>query len=258
MESVPHRHFIQLSFNGMNYHGWQTQKNAPSVQSVLEKALSVMFNDEVRLVGCGRTDAGVHARKFYAHFDCGPLSTEQRVRLIYQLNGYLPGDIAVQDISLVKSHAHARFDAISRTYLYQICRIKDPFLAGYAHYVFNSLDVDLMNEGAAMLMKFNDFTSFSKLHTQVKTNNCRIMEAHWKEEGHLLLFTITADRFLRNMVRAIVGTLLKLGQHTVTLDGLHGIIESHDRSKAGMSVPAHGLYLVDVSYPEDIFLNFIW
>jgi tRNA pseudouridine38-40 synthase len=256
MEPVPHRYFIQLSFTGKNYHGWQIQKNAPSVQSVLENALSVMFNDEVRLVGCGRTDAGVHARKFYAHFDHGPLSLEQRVRLIYRLNGYLPGDIAVQNIFLVKSSAHARFDALSRTYRYQISRFKNPFLVDLAYYFFGTLDVELMNLGAAVLLEYNDFTSFSKLHTQVKTNSCNIMNARWEEEGDLLVFTITADRFLRNMVRSIVGTLLELGQCKITLEEFRRIIESRDRSAAGMSVPAQGLYLVDVQYPSDVFLPF--
>ncbi|MDD5507265.1 MAG: tRNA pseudouridine(38-40) synthase TruA [Bacteroidales bacterium] len=258
MEPIPHRYFIQLSFNGKNYHGWQIQKNAPSVQAILEKALSVMFNDEVQLVGCGRTDAGVHARMFYAHFDHDPLTLEQRVRLMYKLNGYLPEDIAVRNIFLVRSNAHTRFDATSRTYRYQISKSKNPFLVGFAHFFFGSLDVELMNTGASVLLEYKDFTSFSKSHTQVKTNHCNIMDARWEEEGDLLVFTITADRFLRNMVRAIVGTLLELGQHKITLGEFHWIIESRNRSEAGMSVPAHGLYLVDVSYPEDIFLNYVW
>lgn len=258
MEITAQRYFIQLSFNGKNYHGWQIQKNAPSVQAVLEKALSVMFNEEIRLAGCGRTDAGVHARMFYAHFDHEALSLEQRVRLIYKLNGYLSEDIAIHNIFLVRSNAHARFDALSRTYRYQISRSKNPFYVGSAYYLFGQLDVELMNTGASMLLEYKDFTSFSKLHSQVKTNHCTIMSARWEEKEDLLVFTITADRFLRNMVRSIVGTQLELGQHKITLNDYRQIIESRNRSEAGMSVPAHGLYLVDVSYPEDIFLNFIW
>ncbi|MBP6978793.1 MAG: tRNA pseudouridine(38-40) synthase TruA [Bacteroidales bacterium] len=257
MESIPFRYFLQLSFTGKNYHGWQIQQNAPSVQATLESALSVMFNSEIRLVGCGRTDSGVHARMFYAHFESGYLTLEQRVKLVYQLNGYLPADIAVQNVFLVRPHAHARFDAVSRTYVYQISRRKDPFLVDLAHYVYGRLDVEVMNTGATELMNYRDFTSFSKLHTQVKTNYCKIMDARWTEEGDLLLFTITADRFLRNMVRAIVGTMLELGQHKITLAEFHQIIECRNRSSAGMSVPAHGLYLMDVQYPEDIFMSWL-
>lgn len=258
MEPIPHRYFIKISYSGKNYNGWQIQKNAPTVQATLEKAFSVLFDEAMRLVGCGRTDAGVHARMFYAHFDSGPLSLEQQIRLMYRLNGFLPEDIAIHSIHLVRSQAHARFDALSRTYLYQISRFKNPFLIGFAHYVYGRLDVELMNLGARQLLNYNDFTSFSKTHTQVKTNICRVKEACWVEEGDLLLFRITADRFLRNMVRAIVGTLLELGQHKITLEEFHQIVISRDRSSAGMSVPAHGLYLVDIQYPEDIFLNIIY
>ncbi|HOW24891.1 MAG TPA: tRNA pseudouridine(38-40) synthase TruA [Bacteroidales bacterium] len=253
METNPNRYFLQLSFRGKNYHGWQLQKNASSVQSVLESALSVMLGDTVRLTGCGRTDAGVHARKFVAHFDCRPLSAEQRIRMAYQLNGYLPEDIAVQRIIPVLSNANARFDAVSRTYLYQISRSKNPFLLDFAYYLFGHLDVGRMQQGSDILREYNDFTSFSKLHTQVRTNYCNIMEARWDEDHDLLFFTITADRFLRNMVRAIVGTLLELGKGKITLDELRHIIESRNRSAAGMSVPPQGLYLTDVQYPAGIF-----
>lgn len=249
------RYFIRLSFDGRNYHGWQSQKNAVSVQTLLEKALSVMLGSDVRLTGCGRTDAGVHAAVFYAHFDSRMISLEERLNLVYKLNGYLPADIGIHVILPVKEDAHARFDAISRTYRYQVSRQKDPFLKDYAYYVFGPLDVDLMNQGAAVLMEYRDFTSFSKLHTQVRTNDCRIMEARWEERDHLLIFTITADRFLRNMVRAMVGTLLELGRKNITQGDLRKIILVKDRQQAGFSVPAWGLFLEHVEYPGEIFFT---
>lgn len=249
------RYFIRLSFDGRNYHGWQSQKNAPSVQTLLEKSLSMMLGSEIRLTGCGRTDAGVHAAMFYAHFNSRMISLEERLNLVYKLNGYLPADIGIHGILPVKEDAHARFDAVSRTYRYQISRQKDPFLKDFAYYIFGPLDVNRMNHGAAVVMEYRDFTSFSKLHTQVKTNDCRIMEARWEEREHLLIFTITADRFLRNMVRAIVGTLLELGRNKITLDDLRRIILLKDRQQAGFSVPAWGLFLERVDYPEEIFLT---
>lgn len=248
-----HRCFIRLSFDGRHYHGWQSQKNASSVQSVLEEALSLMLGNRTQLVGCGRTDTGVHARDFYAHFDCRELTAQERLNLVFHLNGYLPPDISVHSILPVKADAHARFDAVSRTYTYQIIRQKDPFLKDYAYYVFGPLDIDLMTQGAQILLDYSDFTSFSRLHTQVKTNLCRIQDACWEEKDHLLVFTIKADRFLRNMVRAIAGTLLEVGRNKITLEDLRTIIEAKDRQGAGCSVPACGLFLEKVEYPDEIF-----
>ena len=244
------RYFLHLSFNGKNYKGWQSQKNGPSVQAELNNALSTLLREKINVVGCGRTDTGVHAQSFYAHFNSAKNSLlEDRIAFIKKLNSFLPTDIAVFHLYPVTDDANARFSAISRTYEYRITRSKNPFLDDFTYYYNGDLQVQLMNEGARIIMKYSDFTSFSKLHTQVATNNCKIMEAHWKEENDLLVFTITADRFLRNMVRAIVGTLMDLGRQKIGLDDLKTIIESKDRSEAGMSVPARGLFLVNVNYP---------
>jgi tRNA pseudouridine38-40 synthase len=249
------RYFLFLSYNGKNYKGWQSQKNGPSVQVELNIALSTLLKEKINVVGCGRTDTGVHAQNFYAHFDSIMLSIlEDRIAFVKKLNSFLPMDIAVFNLYPVTDDANARFSAISRTYEYRITRSKNSFLDDFTYYYNGQLQVRLMNEGARIIMKYSDFTSFSKLHTHVATNNCKIMEAIWKEENDLLVFTITADRFLRNMVRAIVGTLLDLGRQKFEFDDLRNIIESKDRSKAGMSVPAKGLFLVKVNYPDSIFI----
>ena len=249
------RYFIKLAFNGSGYHGWQVQDNAVTVQQALEKALSLILGDEIQVMGAGRTDTGVHARQFYAHFDFKKLDRGERENLINKLNRFFADDIVVYDILPVVADAHARFNALSRTYQYQILKIKDPFLNSFAWYCYGNIDVALMNEGVQILFDYEDFTSFSKLHTQVKTNNCKIMNAWWEQQGPLLIFTITADRFLRNMVRAIVGTLVDLGKHKITLDDFRKIIENKDRSEAGVSVPAKGLFLTEIKYPDGIFLD---
>ncbi|MBU2651430.1 MAG: tRNA pseudouridine(38-40) synthase TruA [Bacteroidetes bacterium] len=247
------RYFIKLSYNGSRYHGWQMQENAVSIQDLIQKGLSFHTGEQIELTGCGRTDTGVHAREYYAHFDLNRDQTPDFLEyLVYKLNSFLPDDIAVYEIFPVPKELHARFDAISRTYEYQVLRKKDPFLEDFAYYLYGELDVDRMNEGAALLLKYDDFTSFSKLHTQVKTNICHLMHARWEESGNLLVFTIKADRFLRNMVRAIVGTLLDLGRSKITLEDLIRIIEVKDRSAAGFSVPAKGLFLTGVEYIEPI------
>lgn len=249
MESA-NRYFIQLSFNGKAYHGWQRQDNSITVQEVLEEGLRLIFGEPTALTGAGRTDTGVHATNFVAHFELSlMLSEDELAKRKYKLNSYLPGDIYVFNIWSVDKYAHARFDAISRTYEYVITTRKDPFRQDAAWYVYHKLDVGLMNKAAHVLLDYIDFTSFSKLHTQVKTNNCKIFEAHWEEEGALIVFKIRADRFLRNMVRAIVGTLVDIGRGKIDIDELHRIIQAKDRSEAGLSVPAHGLYLVDIKYP---------
>lgn len=245
------RYFIKLAFNGKAYHGWQRQENAITVQQVLEEGLALIFDAELALTGSGRTDTGVHATKFYAHFDLSfGLTDDELEKKVHKLNSYLPGDIYVFEIRQVHPHAHARFDAISRTYEYIITTRKDPFRQDAAWYVYGKLDVSKMNEAAKLLNDYTDFTSFSKLHTQVKTNNCRIMEARWEEDGSLLVFRIKADRFLRNMVRAIVGTLVDIGRGRIDIDEFKRIIEARNRSEAGLSVPAHGLYLINIEYPD--------
>jgi tRNA pseudouridine38-40 synthase len=245
------RYFIKLAYNGTSYNGWQVQKNAPSIQASINEALTHLCKERLNLVGCGRTDAGVHARAFYAHFDLTkPL--EDLSSLVKNLNHYLSKNIVIFDIFPVAPDAHARFDATSRTYRYYILRTKDPFKQAFSYFYHGPLDMEMMNEGAEILRSFHDFTSFSKVKTQTKTNICDIKMANWILVENLLVFTITADRFLRNMVRAIVGTLLDVGKHKITLDEFSAIIEHKDRSKAGYSVPANGLFLEGVDYPDSV------
>ena len=248
------RYFIYLSFNGARYHGWQIQPNGITVQAELEKALATLLRRETPVTGAGRTDAGVNARLMVAHFDT-PAPLDNPAETADRLNRVLPPDIAVYDIRPVTDEAHSRFDALSRTYKYYLIDHKSPFLETFACRYRGTLDFDRMNEAAEQLYRYTDFTSFSKLHTDVKTNNCRIQQARWEKEGDMWVFTITADRFLRNMVRAIVGTLLEIGRGRMTADGLRRVIEAKDRCKAGVSVPGHALYLVDITYPDQLFLD---
>ena len=246
------RYFIELSYNGKAYHGWQNQPNAITVQQVLEQAFSVLLNTKIDVVGAGRTDSGVHASQMFAHFDVGielDIST-----LTYKLNSFLPNDIAIHDIFKVKEDAHARFDATSRTYHYKISTKKNVFNFDYAYQLKLPLDVEKMNEACKILFQHKDFQCFSKSNTDVKTYNCNIMEAKWIKDHNELIFIITADRFLRNMVRAIVGTMISIGLGKIEVEDLISIIESKDRSEAGYSVPAHGLYLMQIVYPESIKL----
>ncbi len=221
------------------------------MQSVLEDAFSKLLSRKIELTGAGRTDAGVHARQMYAHFDTTMI--EDLKTLVFRLNAFVPHDIAVQYIHTVQDNAHARFDAIARTYEYWLVQQKDPFLSAAAHLVKHPLDVDKMNKAAAILMTYHDFECFSKSNTDVKTYRCDLQAAHWEWQGTTLVFTITADRFLRNMVRAVVGTLLEIGLGKTTVAEIHTIVASKDRSKAGASVPAKGLYLTSVSYPKSLF-----
>ncbi len=247
------RFFITLSYNGKNYVGWQIQPNGSSVQQVLQEALSVILRSETVITGAGRTDAGVHARKMIAHFDWegDPFMEED---LVHKLNNFLPRDIAVQSIRPVIANAHARFSALSRTYSYHLTTRKDPFLHELTYRVHFQPDMVKMNALCEVLKAYDDFTSFSKLHTDVKTNICRIKEARWERMGDHCIFTLTADRFLRNMVRAITGTLLEAGRGRLDERGFRRIIEAKDRNVAGDSVPAHALFLEDVTYPDDIWL----
>jgi len=250
------RYFLRLSYNGKKYHGWQVQENASSVQQVLQDALSTVLGlPQISITGCGRTDTGVHASEFYAHVDLDE-NRESIIdkNLLFSLNRYLPDDIAIQEILPVTMKANARFDAISRTYKYFIARHKEPFRLDSSYYYFGKLDIVKMNKGSKILYEYEDFTSFSKVHTQVKTNNCKVSFAAWEEQDKLLVFTITADRFLRNMVRAIVGTLLDLGRDKIDLEDIRQIIENKDRSEAGASVPPEGLFMANVEYPQELFL----
>lgn len=245
------RYFILFSYKGTAYHGWQRQPNGVSVQQVLEEALSTVLRVPIAVVGAGRTDAGVHARLMVAHFDTEPLV--EPMRLVGKLNSLLPYDIAVKKILPVTPEAHARFDAMARRYEYWVTQEKNPFLRDYAAYVRGTLDFEKMNQAARRLMEYTDFTSFSKLHTDVKTNNCKITTAYWEKRGDCWVFVIEADRFLRNMVRAIVGTLLEVGRHKMDVEGFAAVIEKKDRCAAGTSAPAEGLYLVDVRYPQEVY-----
>lgn len=245
------RYFIQLSYDGTAYHGWQIQPNGISVQETVEKALAVVAREKVVVTGAGRTDAGVHASFYVAHFDIENQNLDND-KIIYNLNCLLTADIAVQCIYKVHAEAHARFDAISRTYQYFLIKSKDPFSRLYAEKEVRIPDLIKMNEAAHKLFNYEDFTSFSRLGTDVKTNNCKIDFAEWVDEGNRYVFTIRADRFLRNMVRAIVGTLLEVGFGKLTVDGFCKIIEAKDRCAAGASVPAKGLFLVDIGYPEEL------
>jgi tRNA pseudouridine38-40 synthase len=247
------RFFIYLSYKGTNYCGWQRQPNAPTVQQTLEEALSTLLRRPTGVVGAGRTDTGVHARLMVAHFDAvAPLDPGL---LAFKLNGLLPKDIAIRGIRPVSPDAHARFDAKTRTYHYFLGERKDPFRDELFCRVSKLPDFAAMNAAAARLLGYTDFTSFSKLHTDVKTNNCRLSRADWTEadEG-LWRFSITADRFLRDMVRAIVGTLLEVGRGKLDEAGFCRIVEGRNRSLAGSSAPARGLFLADIQYPEDLFL----
>lgn len=250
---MTHRYFIYLAYDGTNYHGWQIQPNGISVQETLMKALFTFLRKEIEVIGAGRTDAGVHASLMVAHFDYDGdiLDTEL---VCEKLNRILPPDISIYEVKQVKPDAHARFDALSRTYKYYVTTEKHPFQRQYRYRLHNMPDFEKMNEAAPLLFNYTDFTSFSKLHTDVKTNNCKIIYAHWKQmDAVTWVFTIQADRFLRNMVRAIVGTLLEVGQGKLTLDGFCKVIELKDRGRAGTSVPGQGLFLVDIQYPEEIF-----
>jgi tRNA pseudouridine38-40 synthase len=241
------RYFLEFAYKGTNYHGWQYQPNATSVQETLTKALSTILKTDIELVGAGRTDSGVHAKQMFAHFDF-----DQEIDVPYlthKLNSFLPKDIAILNIHKVHDEAHARFDATKRTYEYHIHTKKDAFESDDSWYNQNDLNIDKMNDACKILFNYIDFECFSKVHTDVNTFNCKIFEANWKQDNNRLVFTISADRFLRNMVRAIVGTMVNIGLEKVSLQDFIQIIESKDRKKAGFSVPAHGLYLTKVEYP---------
>jgi tRNA pseudouridine38-40 synthase len=247
------RYFIFISYKGTSYHGWQLQPNSVTVQQILENALSVVLNEKISTIGAGRTDTGVHASFFCAHFDSDIDDLLSVKNLIFRLNTFLPPDISVNTIRKVVPDANARYSANSRTYKYYITKVKDPFSDNASWLLHANLDIDSMNEACQLMMKHSDFTSFSKLHSDAKTNICTIYSADWKEKDNRLIFTIKADRFLRNMVRAIVGTMVNVGAGKIDMKEFEEIILAKDRCKAGLSAPAKGLFLVDIEYPEEIF-----
>lgn len=247
------RYFFEITYNGSAYAGWQSQANAIGVQAVVEDALSKLFRTPIKIVGSGRTDTGVHCVQQFFHADIEkPFKADD---LIHRLNSFLPRDIAIRSIRKVKPNASARYDAIARSYEYHITTVKDPLLIGLTLHYFKSVNVQTMNRAAALLRGEHDFECFSKVKTDVNHFLCNIKKAAWKKEGNRLVFSITANRFLRGMVRAIVGTLLDVGTGKISVQDFQQIISSKDRKKAGANVDPHGLYLVQVKYPKSVFID---
>ena len=248
------RYFIEIRFNGKNYHGWQIQPDATSVQGKVTDALSVILRSKIAITGAGRTDAGVHALQLFAHFDIDFMLDEKEIK--QKLNAFLPDDIVIMAVILVDDDAHARFNAVGRSYIYRIWLGRNPFLLDTTWQLYQQqLDIKKMNEAASVLLEYTNFKCFSKSKTDVKTYTCKITEAIWELNGDMLIFRITADRFLRNMVRAIVGTLIDVGLGKKTKEDVIIIIKSEDRSNAGVSVPPQGLFLSKVLYLNEIFKN---
>jgi tRNA pseudouridine38-40 synthase len=251
---MPYRYFIKLAFNGTDYSGWQVQPNARTVQAEIEQALLLILKHTGGITGCGRTDAGVHSSLFYAHLDVKE-PIKNPANLAFKLNRFLPPAISIYGVYPVKAGSHARFSATLREYTYSIITEKDPFKFPTSYYYPVLLDMDRMNAGANQLMQYSDFECFSKVKTEVANFRCCLSFAQWERKGHLLVFTIRADRFLRNMVRSIVGTLLDMGKSQLTAEELNSILLSKNRRNAGRSVPAKGLMLTDIQYPEDTFVK---
>ncbi len=251
MQTVTSKYLLHLSFKGTNYYGWQIQPKSVSVQQVLNYALKTLLREDVNTCGAGRTDKGVHASFFIAHFDTSSTIQENDPDLVFRLNRLLPQDIRIHGIQKVPDDFHARFSATERTYHYVIAREKTCFLNEFSSYVYGTLDVQDMILASGILKEYDDFTSFARLHGNAKTNICHIIESEWNEKNGFLVYRISADRFLRNMVRAIVGTLLEVGRGKMTIPCFREVIESRDRSSAGKSADAKGLFLTGISYPEE-------
>ncbi|MCK9219988.1 MAG: tRNA pseudouridine(38-40) synthase TruA [Bacteroidales bacterium] len=248
------RYFIHLAYDGTNFHGWQRQSNSVTIQQVMESVMTLVMHFPITLTGAGRTDSGVHATSYFAHFDIQvKLGEEERKDLVFKLNRFLNHQIVVFSIFPVPEKAHARFSAVSRTYKYYITTRKNPFRYPFSFYLFGKIDMQLMNTGADLLTEYSDFTSFSKVDHDTRTNICKILYARWETVDDGLTFTITANRFLRNMVRAIVGTLLEVGKEKITMEEVRQIVESKNRCNAGESVPAKGLFLHSIQYPETVY-----
>ena len=247
------RYFIEIAYSGQNYHGWQNQPDSITVQEVLENSLSTILRTKIKVMGAGRTDSGVHAKQLFAHFDYQKINSVDD--LIFKLNSFLANDISVQNLFQVNDDVHARFSALEREYQYIVSLEKNPFTKDFSYQIYHKPNIDLMNQAANELLKYKDFQCFSRSNSDVKTYYCDVKIASWKSLGNQLVFTIKADRFLRNMVRAIVGTLLDVGFEKTSLSEFQEIIKSKDRSKAGTSAPAKGLFLTKVIYPEQIKIN---
>lgn len=247
------RFFFEIAYHGKNYSGWQSQANAIGIQSIIEDVLTKIFRMEIKIVGSGRTDTGVHCEQQFFHVDIN--KTFDETVLIQRLNSFLPKDISVQSIRKVRPDASARYNAVERTYQYRITSKKNPFLEGLAWHFFKTVDVHTMNKASALLLGEHDFECFSKVKTDVNHFLCDIKKAEWRKEGDLMEFTITANRFLRGMVRAIVGTVLDVGTEKISIKEFQGILHSRDRKKAGANVPPYGLYLTKVKYPSHVFIN---
>ncbi len=247
------RYFLELAYKGTNFHGWQVQDNSSTIQGELNKVFSLILSEEITVTGAGRTDTGVHADYFVAHFDSKQELLQDDDKLIMKINQFLSPDIVLYTITKVVDDAHARFQAESRTYNYYVHHKKNPFNQELSWYIHRVPDYDKMNECAALLLKYSDFKSFAKLHSDVKTTMCDVRYAKWEIKEDSAVFTITADRFLRNMVRSIVGTLLDVGYGKLDLNGFENVVDKQDRSSAGVSVPAKGLFLSNILYPSGIF-----
>ena len=247
------RYFLTLAYNGTSFHGWQRQPNASSVQQALEEALTTLLRKPIAITGAGRTDTGVHAKEMMAHFEAD-LSVEAEENLPYLLNRFLKEDIVIHRLERVKADAHARFDATARTYEYHLGFHKNPFKQQLYYYFHQPVSLEKMNEAAQILLAYKDLEAFAKTHSDVKTFLCDVTKADWESTAEGAIFTITANRFLRNMVRAIVGTLLEIGTGKIEVADMHKIIQSKDRGEAGFSVPAAGLYLTEIQYPKSIYL----
>jgi tRNA pseudouridine38-40 synthase len=250
--SEQYRYFLELAYKGTAYHGWQVQQNAHTVQAELNRALSTILRREVETMGSGRTDTGVHAKQQYVHFD-HPQKLEAE-DFLKRVNSLLPSDIAIYKLLPVKAEAHTRFDALWRSYEYHITLHKDPFRLEQAWHCFYKLDVEKMNQAAELLLTHTDFECFSKVKTNVNNFRCEIKTAHWEQNSERLIFHITANRFLRGMVRAIVGTLVQVGTGKIDLDGFQKVLNSQSRAKAGSAVPPQGLFLSRITYPDRIFI----
>ena len=247
------RYFIEISYKGTDFHGWQIQPNAISIQEIIQQGLQTLLGEEIDIVGAGRTDAGVHARQIFAHFDT--INNLDKKDFAYRLNAIIPTSIYIKRIIKVTEQAHARFDAQSRSYEYHIHLVNNPFITETTWQIpRRNFDVKLMNKAASLLLKHTNFKAFSKSKTDVKTYECTVSRAEWIQKENQLIFRISANRFLRNMVRAIVGSLLEVGEGKTSLKDFEKIIINKDRSQAGVSVPAKGLFLTRVSYPDSIFL----
>ena len=254
-EKASYRYFIELSFDGTHYHGWQIQPNSLSIQQTLSEAASAVLREEISFTGSGRTDSGVHAINYTAHFDTAYSPNHlQEINLVYKLNRILPADIAVKIIKQVNPEAHARFSALNRSYNYYICKCKDPFWINRAWLMERDLDFDAMKEATRLLLRFDDFEAFTKANTQVNHFRCMLLEAGWTKEDHIWRFHIRADRFLRNMVRAIVGTITDVGLGKIDIQQMENIIKSKNRSNAGYSVPGCGLYFMGADYPPEVYV----